>query len=56
MGLKRSIPSREGFQDIFSKPDKKFSTSNLLVLAKGNDYGYARIGVAIRKKDTKLAV
>ena len=56
MGLKRSIPSREGFQDIFSKPDNKFSTSNLLVLAKGNDYGYARIGVAIRKKDTKLAV
>ena len=56
MGLKRSIPSREGFQDIFSKPDKKFSTSNLLVLTKGNDYGYARIGVAIRKKDTKLAV
>ena len=56
MAAKRSIPSKEGFQKIFSSPDKKYSTKNILVLSKTNEYGLARIGVAIRKKDTKLAV
>ena len=56
MATKRSIPSKEGFQEIFSSPDKKFSTKNVLVLSKANEHGFARIGVAIRKKDTKLAV
>ena len=56
MAPKRSIPSKEGFQDIFSSPDKKFSTKNILVLSKANVYGFARIGVAIRKKENKLAV
>ena len=56
MTVKRSIPSSEGFNQIFSSPDKKFSTDNVLVLSKSNSCGVARIGVAIRKKDTKLAV
>ena len=56
MAVKRSIPSSEGFNEIFSSPDKKFSTDNVLVLSKSNSCGVARIGVAIRKKDTKLAV
>jgi len=56
MTVKRSIPSSEGFNEIFSSPDKKFSTDNILVLSKSNSCGVARIGVAIRKKDTKLAV
>ena len=56
MTVKRSIPSSEGFNEIFSSPDKKFSTDNVLVLSKSNSCGVARIGVAIRKKDTKLAV
>ena len=56
MGHKRSIPSKESFKEIFSSPDKKFSTSNILILCKSNNLGFARIGVAIRKKDTKLAV
>ena len=56
MAAKRSIPSKEGFQEIFSSPDKKYSTKNILVLSKTNEHGLARIGVAIRKKDTKLAV
>ena len=56
MTAKRSIPSSEGVQEIFSSPDKKFSTENILVLSKSNSHGVARIGVAIRKKDTKLAV
>ncbi len=56
MAAKRSIPSKEGFQEIFSSPDKKYSTKNVLVLSKTNEHGLARIGVAIRKKDTKLAV
>ena len=56
MSVKRSIPSSEGFSEIFSSPDKKFSTDNVLVLSKSNSCGVARIGVAIRKKDTKLAV
>ena len=56
MATKRSISSKEGFQEIFTSPDKKYSTKNILVLSKTNEHGFARIGVAIRKKDTKLAV
>ncbi len=56
MATKHSIPSKEGFQKIFSSPDIKYSTKNILVLSKTNKYGVARLGVAIRKKDTKLAV
>ena len=56
MATKRSIPSKEGFQEIFSSPDKKFSIKNVLVLTKANEHSFARIGIAIRKKDTKLAV
>tara|TARA_B100000700_G_scaffold283686_1_gene336301 strand:+ start:251 stop:580 length:330 start_codon:yes stop_codon:yes gene_type:complete len=56
MGLKRSIPSSEGFSEIFSSPDKKHSTDSLLVLSKDNKLEHSRIGVAIRKRDIKLAV
>ena len=56
MGLKRSISSKEGFKEIFDSPDQKHSTPNILILSKKNCLGYARVGVAIRKKDTRLAV
>ena len=56
MGLKHSIPSKEGFSEIFSSPDKKHSTDNFLLLCKDNCLEHARLGVAIRKKDLKLAV
>jgi len=56
MTPRRSIPSSEGFGEIFKKPDQKFSTKSILVLSKSNTCGISRIGVAIRKKDTKLAV
>ena len=56
MGLKHSIPSSEGFSEIFASPDKKYSTDRLLVLSKENRLKHSRIGVAIRKKDIKLAV
>jgi len=56
MGLNRSIPSKEGFSEIFSFPDKKHSTETLLVLSKNNNLEHSRLGVAIRKKDIKLAV
>ena len=56
MGLKRSISSKEGFKEIFDSPDQKHSTPNILILSKDNCLGYARVGVAIRKKDTRLAV
>ena len=55
MGLNRSIPSKEGFSKIFSSPDKRHSVGGLLVLSKNNELSYSRIGVAIRKKDFKLA-
>ena len=55
MGL-NSIPSKEGFSKIFSTPEKKHSTKNLLVLSKENDIEHSRLGVAIRKKDVRLAV
>ena len=50
MTPKRSIPSSEGFGEIFKKPDQKFSNKSILVLSKSNTYGVSRIGVAIRKK------
>tara|TARA_Y100000768_G_scaffold333530_1_gene273627 strand:- start:138 stop:467 length:330 start_codon:yes stop_codon:yes gene_type:complete len=56
MGLKHSIPSKEGFSEIFSSPDKKHSTGNFLLLCKDNHLDHPRLGVAIRKKDIKLAV
>tara|TARA_B100000242_G_scaffold168663_1_gene120617 strand:+ start:140 stop:478 length:339 start_codon:yes stop_codon:yes gene_type:complete len=56
MTPKRSIPSSEGFGEIFKKPDQKFSTKNILVLSRSNNCGVSRIGVAIRKKDFRLAV
>ena len=56
MSPKRSISSKEGFDDIFNKPDKKHSTKNILILSKDNSLGFSRIGVAIRKQDNKLAV
>ena len=56
MGVKRSIPSSEGFNEAFSNPDRKVSTKHFMLLLKENDLGYSRIGVAVRKKDIKLAV
>ena len=56
MSHKRSISSKEGFGDIFDNPDQKHSTKNILILSKDNSLGFSRIGVAIRKKDNKLAV
>ena len=56
MGLKHSIPSKEGFSEIFSSPDKKHSTNNFLLLSKDNCLEHPRLGVAIRKKDIRLAV
>ena len=56
MGPKRSISSKDGFSDIFDNPDQKHSTKNILILSKDNALGFSRIGVAIRKKDNRLAV
>ena len=56
MSPKRSISSKEGFSDIFDSPDQKHSTKNILILSKDNSLGFSRIGVAIRKKDYRLAV
>ena len=56
MSPKRSISYKEGFSDIFDSPDQKHSTDNILILSKDNGLGFARIGVAIRKKDNRLAV
>ena len=56
MTPRRSIPSSEGFGEIFKKPDQKFSTKSILILSKSNTCGISRIGVAIRKKDFRLAV
>ena len=56
MGVKRSIPASQGFAEIFSNPKKKVSTKHFLLLSKENSLGVARIGVAVRKADIKLAV
>ena len=56
MSRKRYISSKEGFGDIFDSPDQKHSTNNILILSKDKGLGFSRIGVAIRKKDNKLAV
>tara|TARA_B110001454_G_scaffold74444_1_gene71980 strand:+ start:144 stop:476 length:333 start_codon:yes stop_codon:yes gene_type:complete len=56
MGVKRSIPATQGFEEIFSNPKKKVSTKHFLLLSKENSLGVARIGVAVKKRDIKLAV
>lgn len=56
MGVKRSISSKEGFSSIFKNPDFRASNKTFLLLAKENKTKVARIGVAQRKKNTKLAV
>ena len=56
MSPKRSISSKEGFSDIFESPDQIHSTKNILVLSKDNSLGFSRIGVAIKKRDNRLAV
>jgi ribonuclease P protein component len=56
MGVKRSISSKEGFSSIFKNPDFKASNKTFLLLAKENKTLIARIGVAQKKKNTKLAV
>jgi|TARA_B110000438_G_scaffold293682_1_gene333951 ribonuclease P protein component len=56
MGVKRSISSKEGFSSVFKNPDFKASNKTFLLLAKENKMPIARIGVAQKKKNTKLAV
>ena len=54
--LSAQYPLKRASRKSFLHQKKKYSTKNILVLSKTNEHGIARIGVAIRKKDTKLAV
>ena len=50
------ISSNQGFDEIFKKPELKFKRGSLLLLAKRNKFPNSRLGIAIKKKDYKLAV
>jgi len=50
------ISSNQGFEEIFKKPELKFKRGSLLLLAKRNKFPNSRLGIAIKKKDYKLAV
>lgn len=44
------------FKRVFDLPDKKLSTSYVLLLACKNDFNHSRLGLVIGKKNVKLAV
>lgn len=44
------------FKRVFDLPDKKLSTSYVLLLACKNDLNHPRLGLVIGKKNVKLAV
>lgn len=47
----------EHFKRVFDSPDKKLSTSYILLLVCKNDLGHPRLGLVIgKKKSVKLAV
>ena len=54
-GRRFSIPSKEGFTKIFSSPDHKSSSGVFLLFGKKNNLSTPRIGIAIKKKDYRLA-
>ena len=56
LGRKYKIPSKPGFNPIFSKPDLRVKQSNLLLLGKKNFYLNPRLGISIKKKDYNSAV
>lgn len=46
----------EQFKSVFDLPNKKLSTSYILILAQRNKLNHARLGLVIGKKNVKLAV
>lgn len=50
-----SIPSKEGFTKTFSSPDHRASSGVFFLFGKTNNLKAPRIGIAIKKKDYKLA-
>ena len=50
-----SIPSKEGFTKIFSSPDHRASSGVFFLFGKINNLKAPRIGIAIKKKDYRLA-
>jgi len=54
-GKTLTIPSREGFGKVFSKPDYKTSLGPFKLFGKKNSLSSHRIGVSIKKRDYRLA-
>ena len=50
-----SIPSKEGFTKIFSSPDHRSTSGVFVLLGKENNLNSPRMGIAIKKKDYRLA-
>ena len=55
VGKGLTIPSREGFGKIFSAPDCRVRSGSLELFGKKNNLSGPRVGIAIKKKDYKLA-
>ena len=58
MSLSREnkINSKETFDHVFKSPDVKISNELFLLLGKKTNKLYPRLGVALKKKNIKLAV
>ncbi|MBI80835.1 MAG: ribonuclease P protein component [Gammaproteobacteria bacterium] len=50
------IPSSQGFDPVYRKPDLRFNSGNFRILARQNEVDLPRLGVSIKKRDYKLAV
>ena len=44
------------YSRVFNKADKKAQTKQILILARRNDLGFARLGLVVAKKHAKRAV
>lgn len=50
------IHSGDDFKNILGRPDVRVSRSTLVLFARANQLQYARLGIAVSKKKTALAV
>lgn len=55
-GREKRLLDAKQFKQVFDSPDYRLSGRCILVLARHNQVGHARLGLVAGKKNTKLAV
>jgi len=58
MPLKRefTLHKKACFDAAFKRPDVRYRSGSILVLAKENNLGFPRLGLSVKKRDFSLAV